>query len=722
MIGHPQVHLRTAITRKGHKAPLHLRGGVRGETRRESGVYDGRGGTYTGSVSFLVQKLCKVFVILVVAAGVVVCAQEPAKESAKTPEKPASTALQDDKMAKAKSEEKAGLPFQIELLETRVRFEANGDSRKEVHTVVKINDAGGARQFARLGFDYNRAFQSVEIPLVKISHANGGTSEILPSAIGDVPNPAVEKFPAYQDVRVKTVRILGLQEGDTLEYRVITTTTKPPLRPIFWLEHTFDKSGQVLEEHYELDAPAGKHLDLRINPETPMVSKDTPPDSEQGRVVYRWSSKFWAHSAEGTKPESSLNSQPEADISLSSVNWTFLSARLDEALLLGSQPWPEDGTLQPENAAEIHEKAISLTKASKTNLEQLKAIYNFVSGEIRSVDLPLGATGFAGRPATEVLKAGYANAEDKYVLFAALARALKLGSGPALTGYCEKEAAAIPSRFRHLVISSFVADTAYWLDPSLEVAPFGLIAPVPGGCAFQLDRSYFVVSSRGHEWAQIPQTLPFAAFQKVRVESSISPEGTLKARLKYVTRGENELVLRMAFHQAPKKRWNEVAGLLALSDGFRGHIESVKASDPLETEKPFEVEYEITQPKFVDWSKKPVRFPALLPQIALPDAPGKTGGKIELGTPLDVETEMTLRLPEGTTVQTPPATSVSRDYATYASKYDGHLNTVTASRHIHFVLREIPGERAADYNAFMRAVKNDEGQAISLLPQEEKRK
>src|SRR5258707_2238515 len=45
------------------------------------------------------------------------------------------------------------------------------------HTIVKINELAGARQFSRLGFDYNRAFQQVEIPLVKISHANGRSEE-----------------------------------------------------------------------------------------------------------------------------------------------------------------------------------------------------------------------------------------------------------------------------------------------------------------------------------------------------------------------------------------------------------------------------------------------------------------------------------------------------------------------------------------------------------------
>jgi len=134
---------------------------------------------------------------------------------------------------------------QIELLETKYRFESNGDSRKEVHTRVRINNELGVRQFARLNFDFNRSFQAVEIPLVRITHPSGGTADILPGAITDNPNPAVVDAPAYQDVRVKSVRILGLQPGDLLEYRVITTTTHHPLAPDFWLDHTFDRAGMV---------------------------------------------------------------------------------------------------------------------------------------------------------------------------------------------------------------------------------------------------------------------------------------------------------------------------------------------------------------------------------------------------------------------------------------------------------------------------------------------
>src|SRR4029077_10467271 len=178
-------------------------------------------------------------------------------------------------------------------------------------------------------------------------------------------------------------------------------------------------------------------------------------------------------------------------------------------------------------------------------------------------------------------------------------------------------------------------------------------------------------------------------------------------------------LLRVAFHQTPKEKWKEVASLLAISDGFRGQVTSVNASDPMATREPFTVEYELSQPKFVDWSKKPVRIPALLPQIGLPEPPTKLAedGKkssIELGTPLNVETQLTLHLPPGTKVQAPAGTSVAPDYATYASKYSVTTDRLTASRQIKFLLREVSAERAVDYSAFLHAVQNDQAQYFVL--------
>ena len=142
----------------------------------------------------------------------------------------------------------------------------------------------------------------------------------------------------------------------------------------------------------------------------------------------------------------------------------------------------------------------------------------------------------------------------------------------------------------------------------------------------------------------------------------------------------------------------------------------MKTSDPYQTDKPFEVEYELTQEKFVDWTKKPVRIPALLPLPGLPETPKKPAAdaKIELGPPLEVDLRGTLRLPPGMTAQAPPGTSVKRDYASFTAEYSAKQNVVHFSRHLNFISREISGARFVDFGAFLHAVQNDQAQLFVL--------
>ena len=608
-------------------------------------------------------------------------------------------------------------PAQIELLETRYRFEANGDSRKEVHARVKINTELGVRQFARLNFDFNRSFESIDLPLVRITHPSGGTVDILASAVTDNPNPAVLSAPAYQDVRVKSVRILGLAPGDLLEYRVITTVSHHPLAPDFWLDHSFDRTGVVSEELFELDFPASRPVQLHINPTTPASSIDRPGEGESARALYRWSRTGPDH-ADRTIASS------DADVILTTYrSWDALSHQLGKIL-------------EPSSAAiqSVHGEALQLVASSRTIEARLQALYHFVSAKIRTVDLPIGAAGFRTRSPAEILKAGYATPEDKFALLSGLAWAFGIESRIALFGSITKISNQLPTP-SSLVSSAVLSNIPspphylgkglsatcdhcgknYWLAPSMEVAPFAAIpATLRGQEALVVNYMFDI-----RPFAIAPQELPSPSIQRVSVNAALGEDGKLDAKVHYSLRGDNELLLRVAFHKAPKEKWKDLAQLLSISDGFRGKVTTVTASDPSATREPFTLDYEITTPKFVDWSKKPVHIPALLPQIGLPDppakpSPGAAASPIELGTPLEVETHMTLHLPPGTITQTPTGTAVQRDYATFASQYSLKGLTITASRHIHFLLREVPAERAADYNAFLRAVQNDEAQDFTL--------
>lgn len=601
-----------------------------------------------------------------------------------------------------KAEPKSATPTenaaQIELLDTRYRFEAYGDSRKEVHARVKINSELGAQQFARLNFDYNRSFQSVEIPFVRITHPSGGTAEILPSAITDNPNPAIVNYPAYQDVRVKSVRILGLAPGDILEYCVVTKTMHPPLAPDFWLDHSFDRTGVVSEEAFELDLPSHPQVRMRINPATPANSSPDSSAPKAERIIYRWSRK---HIPETGKEKEELPERADVQVSTFS-SWSGLADRLG-AFLIPSE----------EEVRALHDRAVALTSPDASSEQKASDIYDFVSKKIRTLDLPLGATGFRVRKPGDVLSSGYGTEEEKFVLFAALATNF-LGPARAglVSGSSQVEPADLPALgpFDHLLTMSGYPSVYFWLDLNVEVAPFRMIPT-----QFRRKPVLVIGPAVENRWQTVEESFPFPSSQKVNVQAELDADGKLTAKVSYTMRGDNELLLRLAFHQAPKEKWKDVAQLLALSDGFRGKVASANASDPYDTKDPFSVEYEVEQPKFVNWEKRPVRIPAILPLVGLPDTPA-TDSKldIDLGTPLNVELHATLKLPPGASARVPPGTAVTRDYAEFSSNYSAQGETIAATRKIRFVSRSLSATRAADYNAFVHAVQNDQAQEFTL--------
>jgi hypothetical protein len=635
------------------------------------------------------------FILVIAAACGSLCVAQTSEKNAPPSAQKEATASPSSKPAETEKN-----PAQIELLETKYRFETNGDSRKEVHAQVRINNELGVRQFARLNFDFNRSFQSVEIPLVRITHASGGIADILPSAITDNPNPAVVDFPAYHDVRVKSVRILGLEPNDLLEYRVVTTTTHHPLAPDFWLDHTFDRTGVVSQEIFELDLPVSLNIKPKINPETRPETLSPSAQAKNARAVYQWRRKASARTSEKAETTG-------PDVSLSTFkSWKQLGDKLAKFLF----PARDEVLAMREKAFKISEGIVD---------GETGQFYEFVSQKIRTVDLPLGATGYRRRNPMEILESGYASAEDKFALFATLGGITKAGFVSDSARPPDGEVPS-PARFNYLLTFGYQVGLSHWLDLNSEVAPEGMIPP-----QFR-DKPVFVfewsiAKPFRSEWQTVEYTPIFLQSQQVKVSAGLDAEGGLTAKVHYNLRGDNELLLRVAFHQTPKEKWKDVAQLLAISDGFRGTITNVTASDPYATHEAFSVEYEISQPQFVDWSKKTVRIPALLPLPGLPEAePAATGNSakksIDLGTPLDIDLEATLQLPIGSTAQAPTGTSVERDYATFSSKYSVEGNTLHATRKLHFILREIPAARAADWNAFLHAVQSDQTQLFTLQP------
>ena len=595
--------------------------------------------------------------------------------------------------------------YTIELLETRVRFEADGSGSKDIHVVVQLDSEAGARQFSQLTFEYNRSFEQLEIPTLRVEHVSGGSMEILSKAVGDRAAPGAADAPAYQDAREKFVHVAGLEPGDRLEYRAVTTFVHPPFAPDFSFSHSFGaENDPVARESLALDLPAARKVILRTAPSLPAPLTESSGTGAEARAVYGWS----INEPETLRKETAQGEVTRAapDVTLSTfASWEQVSRRVAQSL---ARP--------AEAAPEVAAKAQALTAGVSEPLAQLQAIYDFVAQKVRTVDLPLGATGFRTRQPAEILTSGYGASEDKAVLLAALAQAAGIRVQAALCTTAKELSAQapMPSAFDYLIIHARLGSLNAWLDPSLEVAPFGVISSNLRGKRALVVQDDAARPEDANVWATIPPDLPLPATQDVMVSGSLDAAGKLNGRARYSLRGDNELLLRLTFHHAPPDEWKGLAQLLAISDGIRGQVSEAKISDPLATRAPFRIEYAFAQPQVVNWMKLPARVAIPLPVLGLPELPEKAGAPVDLGTPLDIHLNLQLGLPAVAAVRLPVGISVRREYAEYESSYSIQDKGVVASRHLQFRQREVAAGDAADYAAFIRAVQNDEAQEIII--------
>ncbi len=592
--------------------------------------------------------------------------------------------------------------FVVESLETHARFENDGTGRLETAARIRIQSDDGARALSELVFPYNSATERLEIPYVRVIRTVGSAPqsrrEAAPGDVQDLAAQVVRDAPLYNDAREKHVSVPAMHPGDTLEYQIVEVIFQPMAPGQFWYQFEFEKNAITLSQTVELNVPAGRALKLEIRP-----GLDQKIEEAGDRRIYRFSSAHTAQEEENSKPRPEQMAGPDIRAS------TFTS-------------WEELGAWyqQLERAAlpvtpEIQKKADEVTRGRATPLEKLEALYDYVAKDFRSVNLGLGAGGYAPHAPAAVLKNGYGDSKDKHTLLAALAAAEGLQADAVLVHSQRKLDPQMPSpaSFDHVLTRAMVGSEAVWLDTSTEVAPFRFLAS-----SVRHKQALDIPPDGPATLVETPADPPFPVHQLWRVEGTVSDLGKLDARVHYVLGGDNDLLLRLAFRHSPQAKWKELGQAIAASDGLRGEVDQVNPSDPADTQHPFTLDYHFVEPGFLDWTSRRVELAPPLPPLALPEPGAEAGappGPIELGSPAEVTLEMKLTLPARYTATAPAAINVVRDYGEYRSAYSAAGGVLTASRVLNVRQREISPQNAGDYAMFFRrAVRNDEARSFLL--------
>ena len=626
-----------------------------------------------------------------------VCYSTPASPQAASPPSAAAPAPQKGTASAAEvpSPEYVQEPFLIEKYHSTARFENDGTGERELNVRVHVQSDAGVQALGELVFGYGEVNEKMDVRSVVVRKADGTTVAAGSDAVKEMTAPIARDAPVYTDYKEKHITVPSLRPGDTLEYSIVTHIVKAFAANQFWFEHNFLEGTIVLDEQLEVNVPKGRSINLQ-SPEFRFEKMDSGD-----RTMYRWKRSVPVRPANDAKKKSDDSDTKPPSVRLTTFeNWEEVARWYSQL---------EKGRTEP--SPEIRTKTQELIQGRTAELHKIQAVYDYVSKNIRYVSLSFGLSRYQPHAASEVFTNQYGDCKDKHTLLAAMLEAAGIHSDAVLIPSLRKLDTSLPSpsQFDHMITAVPVNGQLIWMDTTTEVAPFRLIA------ASLRNKSALLVPADGAgKIVQTPQDPPFLSTQRVEVDAQVNQLGKLTSKLRYFVRGDNELALRIAFRRTPATQWKELGQTVATLDGLHGEVTAVKPSDPSDTLKPFELDLDLAQPNYLDWSSKKTRVALPLAAIGVPAVPQNNSGPIRLGSPLDVSVHLKLVLPDNYVAQPPVGVSVPRDYAEFKSAYRYEDHALTVTRSLTFKMRELPASRTGDYLAFARAVESDETQTLAI--------
>ncbi|MCL4845448.1 MAG: hypothetical protein KJ066_02830 [Acidobacteria bacterium] len=213
------------------------------------------------------------------------------------------------------------------------------------------------------------------------------------------------------------------------------------------------------------------------------------------------------------------------------------------------------------------------------------------------------------------------------------------------------------------------------------------------------------------------QTASPAAERVVTVEGVVSETGTLIARVSQRLRGDAAVALRDTIRFEPAARRAEVARTVAAALAEGGEVIEAAFGDVDRPGDPIVLDARVLQSGFLAWAEPRSTLATALPRLDLP----ATGGEarpdvpsIEISAPLATVIEAEITLPPGYTVEPPAGTRIERDFGAYSSSYTVDGRRLTTRRVLEWRTRRLAGARAADYLAFVDAVRADEAHVFAV--------
>ena len=349
-----------------------------------------------------------------------------------------------------------------------ISYDVNPDSTHvETHDwALKILSDEGVSAANHASVQFSDRLQDAEILSAYTLKKGGRRIDVPPSNFQEESNTgSADASPMFSDLKTKTVAFPEVAVGDTvaMSYRL---TQKEALFPgHFSSMHAFSKFASYDDVQIALNAPASLNI---------MVQSRGVDGGEVGTKNGRRSWKWSYRNTKIAKPESGAVS------TLDYGPLVIASTFTDYGALAAAY----DARARPKAEVTDRIKALAgeLTRHSKTPHDQAKALYEWVSANVKMAGNCVGIGSVVPHEADLVLANRMGDCKDHSVLLAALLAAKGISSTPALINAGSTYTLPdVPSQgvFNHVI--TYIPSLDLYADSTSQFTPFGLLPPHDAG-------------------------------------------------------------------------------------------------------------------------------------------------------------------------------------------------------------------------------------------------
>jgi len=511
-------------------------------------------------------------------------------------------------------------------------------------------------------------------------------------------------FDEFTDVRVKSIRTPGVEDGSLVGYEVITQGRIPIEGEKFSLEHAIPT--RLSELH--VSVPSGSLRWFANHPDRVQVVNQSPTGAE-----FRSENRPAIPDESDAPPFTSMaavvfvNYDPKGPGAIKS--WEEAGHEYHTLFDLGEKP-----------ESEIASQVDKLSAAETNSLSKISALYTYVSRQIRYVAIEIGIGGYQPHPPSDVYKNKYGDCKDKATLLISMLGKVGLRAYPALVG-TRGDVEADPSApslatFDHMIVALPVPETlrpsvekfaAYdpknrilWMDPTSDSDPIGQLP--------EMDQGVFaLIAYPDHgDLQRIPEAPPEFNGTNYTVNVHLQRDGTGAAEVqsRYLGssnahrhsfyRGKSQSEILQSFEARVARYVNSAtfrnASIFGSDDNsqqitekfsFTGNFATASAGDT--------------------WFFQPL----MLSGIAIPELGTRPRQlPLDLGSPWHVKMDYRLEFPEGMKPERlPEKTSVKSEFGEITVEYSMTGNVLVATQAISYAESRISPEKYPQFRDFINS-------------------